>query len=309
MGVSFNPAKDIPSLRKKSILITGANTGIGKQTAVFLSQHSPAQLWIGARNKQTGQATVDEIQSLAPDTSVRFLELDLMSFASIKSAAKRVLAESERLDILILNAGIMGGHPGTTQDSYEKQFGTNHVGHAFLLKLLTPLLLKAASDPIGVEPRVVSLSSSGHRSAFPPAGGIVFPTLKTAQLGIAGISKYGQSKLANVVYAREFAKRYPQITMVSIHPGEVKTGLFKTASNGGGFVEKVLNMIVVPLVGGTVEEGSKNSCWAATAQGVQSGRYYEPIGVLGKGSKLSKDEELGRKLWEWTEKELKGHEV
>ena len=201
----------------------------------------------------------------------------------------------------------MGGSPGVTKDGYEKQFGTNHVGHALLLKLLHPLLSKTAESG-GPKPRIISLSSRGHKSHI-PEDGIKFDTLKSAQPELSGILKYTQSKLANVVYARQVAKHYPDFDSISIHPEDVATQLFNKGAVGGGPEIEYLAREIAPKVGVTLLEGAKNGLWAATVKSVESGRYYEPVGKLGEGSVLSRDEDLGRKLWEWTEKELAGVEV
>ncbi|KAF2680819.1 NAD(P)-binding protein [Lentithecium fluviatile CBS 122367] len=309
-GYSFDAAENIPSLAGKVILVTGANAGIGKQTALELAKHTPSQVWIGARNVHSGNQAVSEIQAVAsPETSVKLLEMDLKSFASVKRAAKQVMVESNRLDILILNAGMMGGHPGVTEDGYENAFGTNHMGHALLLKLLTPLLLNASSKRVGADARVVILSSAGHKSGVLPKDGIEFSTLKSDQLHLSGVSKYCQSKLANAIYAAAVAHRYPEFTTTSINPGEVKTALFSKGIEGGGWVIRFLNWFVVPFVGGTVEEGAKNSLWAATAQEVENGAFYDPVGKRGGESDAVKDGKLGERLWEWTEKELRGHDM
>jgi len=280
---------------------------LGKAAALALVPHNPAQLWIAARNPTTGAAAISEIRAIAPTSvSVKLLELDLTSFASIKKATRHFTAVANRLDILMCNAGIMGGEPGVTNEGYEKQFGTNHVGHALLVKLLAPLLQTAASEPIGTEPRVVFVSSSGHKYTKPP-GNIDFATLHTAQTQYSGIQKYNQSKLANALYPRALAKYYPQITSVSIHPGTVETGLFNTGSNGGGWVVRFLKWIVVPLTAVSVVEGAKSQLWASTAQRIENGKYYEPVGVSGKEADIAKNEDLVAKLWEWTEKELEGH--
>lgn len=200
----------------------------------------------------------------------------------------------------------MGCPAGVTKEGYEKVFGTNHIGHALLLKLLTPLLVSTA-ERVGSKPHIVSLSSSGHCMAL-PEGGIVFDTLKSLQPEVVGISKYTQSKLANALYPIYYAKHCPQLISVAINPGEVATQLFNTGAKGGDEKIKYLASEIAPKIGGTVEEGAKNSLWAATSPDVQTGKYYDPVGIPGGGSELS-DEALGNKLWEWTQKELEGQEI
>ncbi|KAK7420238.1 hypothetical protein QQX98_002893 [Neonectria punicea] len=280
-GVSFNPTTDIPSLEGKVILITGANSGLGKQSSLELAKHNPAQIWMAARSPEKGNEAVADVKRLVPGTAATFLELDLGSFDSIKSAAKTVLASSPRLDILMLNAGLMGCPPKQTKEGYEIQMGTNHVGHALLLKLLMPLLLNTSSShPV----RVVSLASSAWKYAGPEK--IQFDTLKSLE-GATPVNRYIQSKTANMLYAMEFAKHHPEITIVSIDPGEVATQLFTP---------------------GLVEEGVKNQVWAATGEGVLTGLHYEPVGRH-EPSGLMLDSELAKSVWEWTQKELEGQEL
>ncbi|KAM5343314.1 hypothetical protein ACJ41O_014280 [Fusarium nematophilum] len=302
--MAYDPARDIPPLDDKVILITGGNIGLGKQSALDISKHNPAEIWLAARNAQKADAAIAQLREQAPHVSIRFLQLDLSSFDSIKNAARTLTSSISRLDILLLNAGIMGCPPGVTKEGYEMHFGTNHVGHALLLKLLTPLLLKTASLPPRSGVRVVTVSSVAHK--YSVSGGIEFDILNTNGKGQSPNNLYGQSKLANLVYAREFAKRHPEIISVSIHPGIVKTDLQKS---GGNLMIRVFQKFVVPLLGVDVQEGAKSQLWAATARGVENGEYYEPVGVAGRGSALSKDKELGRKLWDWTEKELAGHNI
>lgn len=300
----YNPSRDIPSLEGKVILITGGNIGLGKQSALDLSGHGPAEIWLAARNAQKADAALAELRSHAPDVSVRFLQLDLASFESIKTAARTFTSAVSRLDILLLNAGVMGCPPGKTKEGYEMHIGTNHIGHALLLKLLTPLLARTAAEQPRSGVRVVTVSSVAHK--FSVSGGINFDILKTNGEVSSPNNLYGQSKLANLVYATEFAKHHPEIISVSIHPGTVKTDL---QTSGGNLLMRGFQRFVVPLIGVEVDEGVKSQLWAATAASVKSGEYYEPVGVPGKGNALSKNEELGRKLWEWTEKELAGHNM
>ncbi|KAL1793806.1 hypothetical protein ACET3X_007227 [Alternaria dauci] len=304
---AFDPSVDIPSLNGKIILITGANSGIGKQTAIELAKHDPAQIWMTARNEQSGLDAVQDVKKIGPGVDVRFLQLDLTFFESIRGAAKIILAEAASLDVLVLNAGIMGGPPGVTAEGYELAFGTNHMGHALLLDMLTPLLISTA-DKSAAKPRVVSISSRGHAFEV-PSGGIAFSTLKSAQTHLSGVTRYTQSKLANVVYAREIARHHPLFISVAIHPEDVATQLFNKGVHGGGPEIAYLAREVAPRVGVSLEEGVKNGLWAMTSDDVQSGRYYEPVGVLGNGSALSRDGELGEKLWKWTQEELRNDVV
>ncbi|KAK3348855.1 hypothetical protein B0T25DRAFT_546660 [Lasiosphaeria hispida] len=306
-GVSFNAATDIPSLAGKVILVTGGNSGLGKEAILALAKYgSPALIWLAARSAERARAAIDDITKAAPGVVIKALDLDLSSFDSIKAAARRVLAESDRLDILMLNAGIMATPAGLTKEGYEIQFGTNHVGHALLTKLLLPLLQKTL--PVNPDVRIIVISSVGHQLC--PTGGILFDTLKTTQEQVNSLTRYGQSKLANLLFAAELARRYPQIKSVSVHPGPVNTNLAKpfVESNRvlGGLIK-----VVASAAFNTPANGAKGQIWAATApsEAVINGEYYTPVGKLNGGTALSKDAGLAAKLWEWTEKELEGQTV
>ncbi|KAF4995925.1 hypothetical protein FDECE_12654 [Fusarium decemcellulare] len=299
---SFDPRKDIPSLEGKTILITGGTSGLGHQSALDLARHNPSAIWITGRSAEKGAQTVNSLKQISPSVSVHFLEMDLSSKRSIGRAAQSFLEAASRIDILLLNAGVMNMPPGTTKDGYETHFGTNHMGHALLIKLLTPLLLKTSELESSIDSvRIVFVSSDGHK--FPPKGGIQFDNLKGDGSELSSIARYGQSKLANVLYAREIARRFPHWTTVSIHPGTVKTELHKSTA-GASLIVRIFQKTVLPLVGVDVEEGVKNQLWAATASDVLNGEYYEPMGVTGRAGKLSMDLSLAKKLWEWTEKEM-----
>jgi NAD(P)-dependent dehydrogenase (short-subunit alcohol dehydrogenase family) len=163
---TFNPDNDIPDLSSKTIIVTGGNAGVGKGTVLQLAKHNPARLYLCARSKTKADAAIADIIAVVPRAKIEFLELDLASFASIKRAADNVLASNTRLDILINNAGVMNLPPGLTEDGFELQFGTNHVGPALFTKLLMPLLSKTVSEP-DLDARIVNLSSVAH---IPPEG-------------------------------------------------------------------------------------------------------------------------------------------
>lgn len=302
VSVRFQPEKDIPSLKGKVILVTGGNIGLGKQSILEYAKHEPALIWLGARNAKKALAAVEEIkQQVANPPPIQILDIDLSSLASVVKAARRVTAESDRLDILMLNAGIMATAPGLTADGYELQFGTNYVSHALLTKLLLPLLEKTAALP-DADVRIVALSSRGHN--FAPSEGIQFDSLKTDSDSLGALGRYGQSKLAAILWARQMAAQYPKLTVTSVHPGVVRTNLIAGATGLGVLraVGKVVNLLFT-----SVEVGAKTQLWASVAQDVKSGEYYEPIGVAGSGSEKAKDGKLAERLWEWTEKELDGY--
>jgi NAD(P)-dependent dehydrogenase (short-subunit alcohol dehydrogenase family) len=302
-SVSFNPERDIPALTDKVILVTGANVGLGKQAVLEFARHKPRLILLGARSVQKANAAAEEIKQQVPGAAIQVLELDLASFASVKQAAATVLSTCPRLDILMLNAGIMATEPGLTADGYEMQFGTNHMGHALLAKLLLPLLTQTAST--GNDVRVVSLSSDAHSYASKP--GIDFDSLKTRAEALGPLGRYHQSKLANVLWARQLAREYPQLTVAAIHPGAVQTQLAERAS-GLPSIVRGLTRILTGFFS-TVEQGVRNQLWASVAAGVESGEYYEPVGVKGKTSAFGLDDGLARRLWDWTERELEGHVV
>lgn len=198
--------------------------------------------------------------------------------------------------------------PGTTKDGYEIQFGTNHVGHALLTKLLMPTLLKTAEIP-GADVRVVAVSSFGH--FFAPGKGIPFDELKTNMATTQKTTKYGISKLSNILFISELGRRYPSITAAAVHPGVVDTDLYKSVFSGIlSPVDKIKGLFYASVV-----DGAKNQLWAAIGKKgegkgeVKSGEYYTPVGVSGQGTALAMDNVLAGKLWDWTEKELDGYKA
>lgn len=194
----------------------------------------------------------------------------------------------------------MGCPPKLTKDGYEIQMGTNHVGHALLLKLLEPLLLKTA---VLYPVRVVSMASSAWKWIGPDK--IQFDTLKSLE-GASPVNRYIQSKSANMLYAQEVAKHYTQFKVVSVDPGEVATELFRRDPGDEQMIH--IQTEVAPKGWRPVEEGVKNQLWAATAENVMSGRHYEPVGKYAP-SGLMLDTELAKKVWDWTQKELEGQHI
>lgn len=288
-----------------SLTTTTGTNGLGAQSAIHLAKHNAAHIYISGRNATSAENVIKQIRDHGSTTEVTFIECDLASLSSVKQVAERFAAQTPppRLDILMCNAGVMAKPPSLTPDGYELQFGTNHLGHALLIKKCLPLLEKRQSE--GGDARIVLLTSEGW--FLHPKGGIIFDGLKTPQdLWMVGgpWRRYGQSKLANMLYARELSRRYPDILSVSVHPGVVATGLIGES----GILNRALihasnfGKILKP------EQGAYNQVWAATSarEKMQNGSYYEPVGKLsdGKLNKTAKSEALSKRLWEWTEAEL-----
>ncbi len=308
MTKKFDPVRDIPSLIGKVCLVTGANSGLGEATVAALARHEPARIYLAARSHDKAEAALLRIRATSTEArtaKISILDLDLASFESVKAAAARVNKEVDRLDILQLNAGVAMIPHSTTKEGFEVQFGTNYVGQALLTQLVMPLLLKTARLP-DADVRIASISSVGHKT-FASKKGILFDEIKTDMKSHSPAELYGQATLGKVLFAYELAKRYPQITSTSMHPGTVKSNIW----GGEKGMNIVLNYLVVkPLValtGVSNEEGAKTQLWCSFSKDVENGRYYEPVGRAGREGPLSRNDEISRKLWEWTETALQAH--
>jgi len=293
--ISFDK-KTIPDLSGRVILVTGGTGGIGREIVIELSKHSPARIIFTGRNARSAEAT---IQSVAPGVSVSFIQCDLASLESVKQASNKILSES-RLDLFLANAGIMAKPEGLSTDGYEIQFATNHIGHALLTQKVLPLLEKTAKMP-NSDVRIIYTTSTAWRG-----GSIPFDKLKsTISMWILGRwFRYSNSKLANLLYARELSRRFPEILTFSITPGIVGTSLVTDL----GLFDRML--CYVSQLGRilTPEQGSYNHLWAISAsrESIRPGAFYEPVGLLDYKMEAdkTKDPEPGPKLWNWTEKEL-----
>ena len=220
----------------------------------------------------------------------------MADLASTSEAGARIARETNRLDLVFCNAGIMATPAGLTKDGWEVQFGVNHLGHAMLIKKLLPTLERSAEQESDV--RVIFNTSLG----FKFASTIAFDTLDTKQESVilGAFKRYGQSKLANILYPAELARRYPGITFASVHPGVIKTGIVTGLSGFNRyFTEATTFGSQVPI-----EEGAKNQLWAATVDKskIVSGEYYEPVGKPGGHTAASKNAQLREDLYAWTEK-------
>ncbi|WYZ46672.1 hypothetical protein EsH8_IX_000897 [Colletotrichum jinshuiense] len=303
-GYNFKPDSDIPDLTGKVILVTGGNAGLGLETIRQIAKHKPEHIYLAGRSKEKGEAAIETLKkegtSVAP---ISYLPLDLSSFESVKAAAKQFNESSSRLDILINNAGIMATPEGLTKEGYEIQFGTNHMGHALFTQLLLPTLKRTAAENPDV--RVVFLSSGA--SGWAPKDTYQFEKLKTNMADISSRYRYGISKVANIHYAAALAERHPELKIVSLHPGVVETNLVDSIIGNTNFIIGTIVYLGTKLVAVSPQKGALNQLWASFSPDVKSGTFYFPVGVTGKGTKLSEDETKREELWKWTEDELRSH--
>ncbi|KAF2014271.1 NAD(P)-binding protein [Aaosphaeria arxii CBS 175.79] len=304
-GAKFRPDRDIPSLHGKVILVTGGNSGLGLESVRQLVQHRPSRIFLAARSKEKAEIAIKDLSKSCSDTSIISpLVLDLASSRSIKSAVSSFTEQSSRLDLLINNAGIMMTPEGLTEDGYEIQFGTNHMGHALLIQLLLPSLQNTAETNPDV--RVITLSSATE--SYAPKKGIYdLPALKTTMSNLSTQTRYAISKLANIHYNTALSKRYSDIKFIAVHPGSVNTNLAGSILQTASLPLKLFFHIWALLFVVPPEQGALNQLWASTSKDAKSGEFYHPVGVPGKGSQLSASQELSDQLWEWTQNEIRAY--
>jgi NAD(P)-dependent dehydrogenase (short-subunit alcohol dehydrogenase family) len=288
---------DIPAQAGRTAVVTGANTGLGLETAKALAGRG-AHVVLAVRDIEKGKRAADEIAVAHPDAAVTVQSLDLGSLHSIRAAAEELKAAFPRIDLLINNAGVMYPPKQTTEDGFELQFGTNHLGHFALTGLLLDNLLATPQS------RVVTVSSQGHRIL----AAIHFDDLHWER-SYNRAAAYGQSKLANLLFTYELQRRLDgrDTIAVAAHPGLSNTELMRHLH-----LPSALN----PLVGLATQSpavGALPSLRAATDPQVRGGQYYGPAGLgetrgypkLVGSSAQSRDTELARRLWTVSE-ELTG---
>jgi len=302
LGKSFKPERDIGDLSGKVVLVTGSNAGIGKETIFQLALHQPKRIYLAARSKEKADKAIESLREALPNpVDIKYLSLDLTTFASITSEARTFILENDRLDILILNAGVLGLQPGITEAGHEIQFGTNHVGHFLFTKLLLPTLIKTASEP-NSDVRVVTLSS------FASGGAPKFETWLSAEKlnGSNTFARYSASKAANILFAAELARRHPEIMSVAVHPGVISSGLYEATKQ-----TYPIARYVNPWVMRSVRTGAYNQLWVATVSRdkLVNGTYYSPIGNAHKHNIYATNTEWAKKLWEWSEAETSNVEL
>jgi NAD(P)-dependent dehydrogenase (short-subunit alcohol dehydrogenase family) len=290
---------DIPDQTGRTAVITGANTGLGYETATALAAKG-AHVVLAVRNLEKGKEAADRITSASPGASVALQELDLTSLESVRAAAEELRAKHDTIDLLINNAGVMNTPKSTTKDGFELQFGTNHLGHFAFTGLLVDRVLAAPGS------RVVTVSSTAHRFAR----GIRFDDLQW-ESDYSRVRAYGQSKLANLMFTYELQRRLTGTNSIAAaaHPGGANTELGR---NSPAPLRVVFDVVGPRLMQGP-DMGALPTLRAATDPGVLGGQYFGPDGFAEQrgypkvvaSTQASYDTDARRRLWEVSE-ELTG---
>jgi NAD(P)-dependent dehydrogenase (short-subunit alcohol dehydrogenase family) len=269
----------------KVIVITGANTGIGLGTAQELADRG-ARLRLLCRSAEKTLPVIEELKRRAGHDDVHFIPCDLGKLASVRAAAATLLERDEPLHVLINNAGV-AGQRGQTADGFELAFGTNHMGHFVLTQLLTERLKRSAPA------RIVSLSSKANYQAR----GIDWEAVRRPTGSWSALPEYAVSKLCNVLFTRELARRLEgtQVTSYAVHPGVIASDIWKRIPWG---LRNLAHLFM-----DKVEEGKRSTILTATAPELakESGQYYDKDGSRRRANRLADDEQLAAELWKRSE--------
>jgi NAD(P)-dependent dehydrogenase (short-subunit alcohol dehydrogenase family) len=296
MSIEWTTA-DIPDQSGRLAIVTGANSGLGLVTARELAR-AGARVVMTSRNEAKGEEAVRAVEVLAPGAELELEQLDLASLESVRAFAERVRERHAEIDLLVNNAGVMATPRRETADGFELQFGTNHLGHFALTGLLLDTL-EGLEDA-----RVVTLSSGAHRG-----GRIAFDNLEGRRRYFRW-SAYGQSKLANLMFALELDRRLraagSTIKSLAAHPGWSAT---KLQTTGPPKLDALLMTPVNKFFAQDADMGALPTLYAATEPGLEGGFYIGPDGVgemrghptRVSPSKTARDETVARMLWDVSE--------
>ena len=275
-------------LANKTFIVTGASSGIGKITARELAKRG-AHVILACRSVAKAQPVVDELVRETGNAKIELIDLDLGDLASVRHCAEQLLARNIPIHGLVNNAGV-AGQRGTTKDGFEVQFGTNHLGHYLFTRLLLDRI--KASGPA----RIINVASDSHYSAKQ----ITWTALREPTKTRTALREYGVSKLANVLFTKELARKLEgsKVTTYALHPGVVATDVWRRIP---GPVSWVMKKFMV-----TPEQGAQTTLRCATAPELASetGRYYDQHGKEKRPNRLADDASLAQELWsksaEWT---------
>jgi len=278
-------AKDLAG---KVFLVTGATEGIGKAAALDFAKRG-ATLALAARSREKGERVVAWLKTESGNEQIELLLADLSRMADVRALAEAFRAKYDRLDVLVNNAGAVFADYSETPDGIETTFALNHVSYFLLTHLLRDVLAKTPGA------RVVSTASGAHRQGYLDLANVVVRKGKRA-----GFRAYGDSKLANILFTRELARRLDGtgVTATCFHPGFVESGFAQ--NNGGAFASLI--KLGQRLMARSAEKGAETLIWLATSPDPgQAGGYYHDMKIA-KSSSRAKNDDLAKDLWTLSEK-------
>lgn len=293
----------IPDLSDKTILITGANSGIGFYTALELARKG-ANVILGCRDKHKAEEAKNRIINEVPNAKIEIANFDLSDLNSINEFSDNYIKQNKPLDILINNAGVMTPPDRlTTKDGFEIQWGTNYIGHFALTYKLLPVILKSENS------RIITVTSIAHRGAK-----IFFDDINWEK-SYNAMSAYGQSKLANIVFGIELQKRLEKynynVKSIIVHPGVVASNLISSSYNIRPTISGWISKTIIKFFAAPTLNGALPSLYAATSKDAQGGKFYGPDSLFGlrgdpaeekPDKSVTTDPDLAKKLWDISEK-------
>jgi len=291
-------ADDIPDLTGKVILVTGGNTGVGKETVKQLLAHN-AKVYLAARSAKKANEAIEELKNETGKQAI-FLQLDLSDLLAVRKSAQEFLSKESQLHVLINNAGVMvSPKEQVTAQQYDLQFGTNVIGSWLFTQLLLPALFAATEASLSLEKaRIVTVSSSGHYLTT----GIDFYAIADGpeRTKYSELELYNKSKFGNVVMARELARRFgDKIVSTSLHPGNIRTDLQRHFS---GLQDALFSWTMYPPSYGAL---TQLYCATAPSAADANGKFFIPWARPGEPNKAALDPQVGERLWSWLEHETK----
>ena len=274
-------------MQGKIVLITGANAGIGKATALALAKKG-ATVVLACRTQEKGDQTKAEFLKTLKQADVHAIECDLASLESIGNAARQFLQSFQHLDVLINNAGLFTSNRKRTADGFEMQFGVNYLGHFLLTKAVLPALQKVKA------PRVINVSSIAHHHAH-----LQLDQLKDGPNPYNGLQAYAQSKLANVLFTRELIRKYPSIISHSLHPGVVRTQFGNKHSKW--YLSLFWHFWKMFMV--SSQKGAATSIYLASSDELpeENGLFFDEKQRIRTAAAAASNDILAKQLWELSE--------
>ncbi|KAK3828951.1 MAG: hypothetical protein J3Q66DRAFT_323951 [Benniella sp.] len=297
----------IPNLTSKVAIVTGANTGLGYETALELARNG-AHVFLACRNRTKAHAAIERMERELAETApaiypkLDFLYLDLADLRTVAHSAGEFLSKKLPLHILVNNAGLGLSNPKLTRDGIELVFAVNHMGHFLFTQLLLPSLIQSQPS------RIVCVSSMAHELNL-PEGGIQFGTLGQPDSELP-IVNYNRSKLANILYVKALARRlakagHHKVYVNAVHPGYCGTDIDNNIQSTIGYVAAKVVLKTRELIGRTPADGAVTQLYCATSQEIEdknlSGRYFVPDGHELRPGPYAMDEDLQERLFKYSE--------